>query len=48
MFSLSEKGCLVSLKRDLGSGWDLSLKRRKMCRNRRKISRSKKRRWKIT
>jgi len=47
-FSLSEEGCLVSLMRDLNSGWDLSLKRRKMHRNRRKISRSKQRRWKTS
>lgn len=40
--SLSLKGCLVSLVRDLSLGWDLSLKRRMIHRNRMKISRSKK------
>lgn len=42
MFSLSEKGYLQSLMRDLSLGWDLSLTRRKMCKKRRKINRSKK------
>lgn len=42
VFSLAEKGCLVSLMRDISSVWDLRLKKIKMHRHRRKISISKK------